>query len=173
MKELTAKQSIFGLRLSPGEAIQLDAISRSLRITKSDVLRLSLSSQSSLKPSSQGAGNEVIAEALDAVSGRIRTLDDRLEGVESMLSSAVDLLLSLSRNMKPDDRHPERHPERQPEPQTRPEPAKIAATPALPGWAAFQIKHFKISPIMSDEQWVDFLKGKYEKDFKQPPDLSS
>ena len=169
MKELTAKQSIFGLRLSPGEAIQLDAISRSLRITKSDVLRLSLSSQSSLKPSSQDAGNEVIAEALDAVSGRIRTLDDRLEGVESMLSSAVDLLLSLSRNMKTDDRHPER----QPEPQTRPEPAKIAATQALPGWAAFQVKHFKINPIMSDQQWVDFLKGKYEKDFKQPPDLSS
>lgn len=155
----------FLLRMTGGEAVQLEAIARKLGVTKSEVLRLSLSSQASLKSQKTDTDSAVISEALGAVSARVKAIDDRLQNLESLLSSAVDLLLSVSRNTQPA--------QRQTEPQQKHENAHDTQKPASPSWADYSKKHYKSSPIMSDEEWSDFLKKHYTDKFGHPPDLTT
>lgn len=165
MKKSSDKQVKFGVRLSPGEVIQLEAIARKLGITKSEVLRLSLSSQASLNPPKPDADNEVISEALDAVSTRVKALDDRLHNLESLLGSAVDLLLSMSRNSQP--------PQHNTSPQPQTGSAQEKPQPALPAWSAYRKKYPKLSPVMSEMDWAEFLKKRYTDEYGTEPDLAT
>lgn len=161
MKKSSDKQVRFGVRLSAGEVIQLEAIARHLGITKSEVLRLSLSAQSGLKDQKPGTDSAAMSKALDAVSLKVQAVDDRLHNLESLLGSAVDLLLSVSRNTQP--------PEFRRNEQTPPA-SQIHATPK---WSDYIKKNFKTSPVMSDQAWSDFLKKRYEETYGHPPDLST
>jgi hypothetical protein len=127
-------------------------------------MRLSLSSKNSLKPSKSDAGNAVVSEALDAVVLRIKSLDERLQSMESLLSSAVDLLLSVSRSAQQNA---------QPAP---PQGEKTqAAQPALAGpkWSEYLKKNYKTNLVMSDAAWSEFLKKRYTEQHGFPPDLST
>lgn len=169
MEKNAKKQTQFLLRLTPGDAIQLEAIACRLGVSKSDVLRLSLSSQNSLKSSKTDTSNAVMSEALDAVASRIKALDDRLQGMESLLSGAVDLLLSLSRTAQQNAQSAPRHPEPPQSEKTQ------AAQPAQAGskWSDYTKKNYKTSPIMSDAEWAEFLKKRYTEQHGFPPDLST
>lgn len=169
MKKSPDKHVRFGVRLSPGDAVQLEAMAQHLGISKSDVMRLSLSSQNSLKPSKSDAGNAVVSEALDAVGLRVKALDERLQGMESLLSSAVDLLLSVSRSAQQNTPPAPRHPE---PPQGEKTQAAQPA-PAGPRWSDYVKKNYKTSPIMSDADWAEFLKKRYTEQHGFPPDLST
>lgn len=168
MKKSAEKQTRFELRLSPGDAVQLEAMARHLGVSKSEVLRLSLSSKNSLKPSSD-AGNAVISEALDAVVLRIKGLDERLQGMESLLSSAVDLLLSVSRSAQQNAQPAPRHPE---PPQGEKTQAAQPA-PAVPRWSEYVKKNYKTNPVMTDAAWIEFLSKRYREQHGFPPDLST
>lgn len=162
MKKTHEKQTRFGVRLSPGEAIQLEAIARKLNISKSEVLRLSLSAEAGRKSTQTDAAGAVLSESLDAVSLRMRALDDRVKSMENLLGSAVDLLLSLSRNGQPSA--------------TQPAPEKTQTgkqATAAPSWAEYTRKNIKTNPIMSNESWLEFLKNRYTEQHGHPPDLSS
>ena len=165
MEKNAKKQTQFLLRLTPGDAIQLEAIACRLGVSKSDVLRLSLSSQNSLKSSKTDTSNAVMSEALDAVASRIKALDDRLQGMESLLSGAVDLLLSLSRTAQQNAQSAPRQPE--------PVQVEKAQPAAGPKWSDYTKKNYKTSPIMSDAEWAEFLKKRYTEQHGFPPDLST
>lgn len=165
MKKSPDKHVRFGVRLSPGDAVQLEAMAQHLGISKSEVLRLSLSSQNSLKPSKSDAGNAAVSEALDAVGLRIKALDDRLQSMESLLSSAVDLLLSVSRSAQQNTPPAPRHPE--------PPQVEKTQTAHGPKWSDYTRKNYKTSPIMSDAEWAEFLKKRYTEQHGFPPDLST
>jgi hypothetical protein len=169
MKKSPDKQVRFGVRLSPGEAVQLEAMARHLGISKSDVLRLSLSSQNSLKPSKSDTSNAVVSEALDAVASRIKALDDRLQGMESLLSGAVDLLLSLSRTSQQNTSSTPRHPE----PPQGEKTQVVQPASAGPKWSEYVKKNYKTNPVMSDAAWAEFLKTRYTEQHGFPPDLST
>lgn len=162
MKKSSDKHVRFGVRLSPGDAVQLEAMAQHLGISKSDVMRLSLSSKSD-------AGNAVVSEALDAVTSRIKALDERLQGLESLLSGAVDLLLSLSRTSQ-------QNTPLAPREAVPPQGEKTQAAqpaPAGPKWSEYLKKNYKTNPVMSDAAWSEFLKKRYTEQHGFPPDLST
>lgn len=165
MKKSPDKHVRFGVRLSPGDAIQLEAIACRLGITKSQVLRLSLSSENSLKPAKTDAGNAAASDALDAIFSRMSALDERLQNMQSLLSGAVDLLLSMSRTAQQNAQSAPRQPE--------PVPIEKPQTPAGPKWSDYVRKNYKTSPIMSDADWAEFLKKRYAEQHGFPPDLST
>lgn len=165
MKKSPDKHVRFGVRLSPGDAVQLEAMARHLGISKSEVMRLSLSSENSLKPSKTDVGNAAASEAMDAIFLRMSALDARLQNMESLMSGTVDLLLSMSQTAQQNT---------QPAPR-QPEPVRVekTQTPAGPKWSDYTRKNFKTSPILSDAEWADFLRKRYTEQHGFPPDLST
>lgn len=161
MKTSKKSGTQFLLRMSDGEAVQLLAIARKLGITKSQVLRLSLSSENSLQPSKSDAGSD----ALDAIILRMSALDERLQRMEALLSGTVDLLLSMSRTAQQNTQSA-RH---------QPEPVQVEKTQTAhgPKWSDYTKKNYKTSPIMSDAEWSEFLKKRYTEQHGFPPDLST
>lgn len=165
MKASKKSGTQFLLRMSDGEAIQLNAIARKLGITKSQVLRLSLSSENSLKPSKTDAGNAASSEAVDTIFLRMGALDERLKRMETLLSGTVDLLLSMSRTAQQNTQSAPR--------QAEPVQAEKAQPAAGPKWSDYTRKNYKTSPIMSDREWLEFLKKRYTEQHGFPPDLST
>lgn len=161
----TVKKSIaksrFELRLSHGEVQRLDAIAARLNITKSDVLRLALNPDFGRESTTQRPEIGVVAESLDAVNSRVAALDSSLKNIESLLDSALDLLIAMSRNSQSYNaqavsEEPSGNPQNQ-------------STPGLPTWQAWLLKNPKLNPVMSETQWHEFLRTRYEKEFGVPP----
>lgn len=162
MSKTKHKHVRIGLRLTPGEATQLEAISHRLGVTKSDVLRLSLSARSSMESANPDAGLKAVSSALDAVLLRLDSVSDRLQNIETLQGNSVDLLLSVSRASQPS---PSRG-----EPPTKPQNQPAGRGPA---WSEYFKKNPKINPIMSDAAWLDFLKKRYQETHGHPPDLTA
>ena len=162
MEKNAKKQTQFLLRLTPGDAIQLEAIACRLGITKSQVLRLSLAPSNAHKNPKSDKEMAALADTLDAIFSRLGALDARLQNVESLMGGAADLLLSMSRAAQ------------QPAPrQAEPVQAEKAQPAAGLKWSDFARKHHKTSPIMSDGEWTEFLKKRYSEQYGFPPDLSA
>lgn len=161
IKKSTTAKTRFELRLSAADSMRLEAIAARLGIPKSDVLKLALSAEPHHKNGESDKQAAAIAEALDALTSRTRALDDRMKNLEGLLDSAVDLLLSISRTAQRDATPTP--------PKNTPETTKQAS----PSWAEFQKKNPKLNPVMAQPEWLDFLRGRYEKTFGHPPDLSS
>lgn len=158
----SAGKTRFELRLSPAEAVRLEAIATRLRISKSEVLRFALAAEPHRQNGDADKQAAAIGEALDALTSRARAVEDRLKNIESLMDSAVDLLLSISRSAQRGEAAPTSA-------KTPPE----AANPAGASWAEFLKKTPKLNPVMSEPDWLEFLRGRYEKVFGHPPDLSS
>lgn len=165
MEKNAKKQTQFLLRLTPGDAIQLEAIACRLGITKSQVLRLSLAPSNAHKNPKSDKEMAALADTLDAIFLRMSALDARLQNMESLMSGTVDLLLSMSQTAQQNT---------QPAPR-QPEPVRVekTQTPAGPKWSDYTKKNYKTSPIMSDGEWKEFLKKRYTEQHGFPPDLST
>lgn len=162
MEKANKSWSQFLLRMSHGEAVQLDAIAHHLGITKSQVLRLSLSANNGMKPSKAEAGNAASSEILDAVYARINALDARLKSIESTLAGAVDLLLSISQNAQPSQPAQASAAEEKPA-------SKVGKVP--PTWSAYLVKYIRPNNFRTEEEWVEYLRGHYIKNIGFPPDM--
>lgn len=157
-----AAKTRFELRLSDEEAIKLEAISNRLRIPKAEVFRLSLSAGPQPKTGDAAQQVAAVSEALDALTSRARAVEDRLKSLETLMDSAVDLLLSISRAAQ-------RSAEATPSAQNPLEPGKATGL----SWSEFQKKNPKLNPVMSEADWLKFLRERYEKTFGLSPDLST
>jgi hypothetical protein len=157
-----AAKTRFELRLSAAEAVKLEAISNRLRIPKAEVLRLSLSSDPQQKSHVSDRQAAAIGEALEALISRAHAVEDRLKNLETLMESAVDLLLSISRTAQ-------RSAEATPSAQNPLEPGKATGL----SWSEFQKKNPKLNPVMSEADWLKFLRERYEKTFGLSPDLST
>lgn len=148
----------FEMRLSPADAVRLEAISTRLRLTKADVLRLSLSPDFERRHAdASGRDVSALSESLDALSARASAVEDRLKSVESLLDSAVDLLLAISRNSQSADRPPAANDRRS------------DAGDGAPSWEEFLKKNPKSNPIMPTADWHEFLRNRYIKTFGREP----
>lgn len=167
----------FEVRMTPAEAVRLDAIAKRAKVPKGDVLRLALDPDFS-------AGHDPLAERrlVQIESGIVTQVAaaeataERLAGLEKLVSDLADLALAMSRNIA--EIHAARPARAPAAPQQRsaaPQPVKPAAAPQprLPSWTEFQDAHPKEYPMMTAAAWSEFLAEDYEKKYGVKPDLNS
>lgn len=165
------------LRITPAEAVQLDAIARQLGITKSEVLRLSLSASGQRRAEEAGSESgrrlRAIAETGEAVFSRLGDLVTRVENVEAVASDMAALLLSISSNLAAAPQSADRRNEGVTPAPTNQNSAAGGSPRTLPRWSEYVARHPKTNLVMSDADWLSFVRGRYEKQFGTPPDTTT
>lgn len=167
----------FEVRMTPAEAVRLEAIAKRANCAKGDVLRLALD------PDFAAGRDPLAARKLDEIEAAIsvqaasaEAIAERLAGLEKLVGDLADLTLAVSRNIA--EIHSAQHARAPGAPQHRqaaPQPAKPAEPPKpnRPSWKAFQAAHPKEYPMMTAVAWDELLAEDYEKKFGVKPDLNS